>query len=73
LRPRFGVSAYRVGRIDIQQEINEIADIERGHPDIGACAIGTHPNLQPIWTARQFHCTRIESHATAVLQAYFRR
>jgi hypothetical protein len=89
LRPCFGVSAHCVGRVDIQQEISEIADIERGCPYVSACAIGTHPNLQPIrkriagaadagqhthcrqW-GRRLHCTCVERHGTAVLQAYFR-
>ena len=29
LRPRFGISTYRIGRLDIQQQISEIAEVER--------------------------------------------
>src|SRR5438270_6983091 len=48
LCPRFGISTYRVSRVDIQQEISEIADIGRCCPYVSARAISTQPNLQPI-------------------------
>ena len=73
LRPRFGISTYRVGRVDIQQESSEIADVERGYPYVNARTIGTHPNLQSIRKLRQFHCARVKRQGTAILQTYFRR
>ena len=66
------ISTYRVGRVDIQQEISEIADVERSCPYVSARAIGTHPNLQPIRIRRQFYCARVERQG-AILQRHFWR
>ena len=73
LRPRFGVSSHCVGRIDIQQQISEIANVGRCCPYVNARAICTHPNLQPIRKRRRFHCTRVERQRIAILQTQFRR
>lgn len=72
--PYVRVSAYLVGRIDVEQQVCEIANVRCSQPYASAGTIGAHSNLQPVRERgrRPRTCARVEGERVTVLQAFLR-
>ena len=72
--PYVRVSAYLVGRIDVEQQVCEIANVRCSQPYASAGTIGAHSNLQSVRERgrRPRTCARVEGERVTVLQAFLR-